>query len=97
MEYHFEAPLWLWDGNAAWHFVTLPFEVTDEIDERAADTKRGFGSVRVEVSVGRTTWRTSIFPDTKRQSFLLPVKRTVRVAEELEVGALVPVTLSLVD
>jgi len=94
----FAAPLWRWDGASAWHFVTLPQDVSDDVELRAvtAGSERGFGSVRVEVSVGATTWRTSLFPDRGRGAYVLPVKREVRVREHLAVDAPVRVTLRLV-
>lgn len=95
--YDFTAELWRYTGEAAWYFVTLPHDVADEIDEMAASARRGFGSVRVEVTVGSTTWRTSVFPDTKAQSFVLPVKRAVRVAEDLHDGSAVAVRLVVID
>ncbi len=95
--YTFTAPLWRHTGEAAWYFVTLPHDVADDIEHRTSDTRRGFGSVRVEVTVGTTTWRTSLFPDTRSESFLLPVKRAVRVAEGLDDGSAAPVTIVLVD
>ena len=95
MSYEFSAELWEYGGNNTWHFVTLPFDQTDEIDEITAPTKRGFGSVRVQVTVGNTTWNTSIFPDAKRKSFVLPMKKQVRTAEKLQLGELVKVSLDL--
>ena len=95
--FEFSAELWRYTGKAAWYFVTLPHDVADDIDEITADTRRGFGSVRVEVTVGSSTWNTSIFPDTKSESFVLPVKKAVRVAEDLDDGAPVDVRLRLVD
>jgi hypothetical protein len=95
--YEFRAVLWEHEGPAAWYFVTLPHDVTDDIDELTEGTRRGFGSVRVRVTVGSTTWATSIFPDTKRGSFLLPVKQQVRRAEGLADGDEVAVYLELVD
>ena len=95
--FEFTAGLWRYTGQAAWFFVTLPHEVADDIDEMTADSRRGFGSVRVEVTVGSTTWNTSIFPDTKSESFVLPVKKAVRLAEGLDEGADVAVHLTLVD
>ena len=92
--YRFDAELWLWDGDAAWHFVTLPPEVSDDVRARAGE-RRGFGSVRVRVSVGGTTWSTSVFPDKARGAYLLPVKREVRVRESLELGRPVTVELAL--
>ena len=68
--WEFTTPLWKWEGNAAWHFVTLPFDVTDEIDEITTGRTNGFGSVRVKVTVGRSKWATSVFPDKGRESFL---------------------------
>lgn len=97
MSYRFSAEVWQHSGEAAWYFLTLPGDVADEIDFLTAETRRGFGSVRVEVRIGATTWRTSIFPDTGRRSFVLPVKKAVRAAEELDDGVTAQVVLDLVD
>ena len=97
MIHRFRAELWLYPGDAAWHFVTLPFEVADEIEEVSRPVQRGFGSVRVRVTVGRTTWSTSLFPDNKAQSYLLPMKKPVRTAEGLRVGDQVDIELELLD
>lgn len=85
MRRRFTAPLWQWQAKDGWFFVTLPAEVADDI----ADLDRapsGFGSVRVRVTVGGSTWETSVFPDTKRGSYVLPVKKAVRTAESLATG-----------
>jgi hypothetical protein len=95
--FEFSAELWRYTGKAAWYFVTLPHEVADDVDEITSDTRRGFGSVRVEVTIGSSTWNTSIFPDTKSASFVLPVKKAVRMAEDLDDGALVDVRLTFAD
>jgi hypothetical protein len=93
----FDAELWLYDGASPWHFLSLPVAVSEEIIEASAGRQRGFGSVRVRVSIGATEWRTSVFPDSKLGTFLLPVKREVRVTEGLEEGDMVLVRLDLVD
>ncbi len=97
MTYRFSAPLWRWKGESPWHFVTLPFEQADEIDERTAHVQRGFGSVKVKVTVGGSTWSTSLFPATSEESYILPVKAAVRKAEGLVEGGMVDVTIELVD
>lgn len=84
--YDFEAPLWLWEGEAAWWFVTVPTEVSDDVRARTAGARRGFGSVRVEATIGATTWSTSVFPDARSGCYLLPVKKAVRTAERLDAG-----------
>jgi Domain of unknown function (DUF1905) len=95
--YRFSAPLWRWKGESPWHFVTLPFDQADEIDERTAHVQRGFGSVKVRVTVGSSTWSTSLFPATAEESYILPVKAAVRKAEGLVEGGMVDVTIELVD
>lgn len=94
--FEFRAPLWLWEGDAAWHFITVPEDHSDDIAFRTDGRRAGFGSVRVEVTVGGTTWRTSVFPDSKRGAYVLPVKKSVRDAEGLSVGDEVAVSLALV-
>ncbi len=95
--YRFEAVLWEHDGDAAWHFVTLPGELSDEIEDRTSHRRAGFGSVRVRVTTGSTTWATSLFPDTKREAYVLPVKKDVRTRESLTAGDTVSVELDLID
>lgn len=96
MTYRFVAPLWRWKGDSAWHFVTLPFDQSDEIDERTTATQGGFGSVKVRVRVGSTTWTTSLFPSSEQKSYILPMKAAVRKAESIREGDAVAVTLELV-
>lgn len=95
--YRFKADLWLHEGDAAWHFLTVPDDVSDDIEARAADQPRGFGSVRVRVTVGATTWSTSVFPDAKRRAYVLPVKKQVRRAEGIEAGDRIAVALEVTD
>ena len=95
--FEFGASLWRHPGADGWHFVSLPAEVSAEITDIAAGARRGFGSVRVDVTVGATSWRTSIFPDSKTGAYWLPVKKAVRVAERLEVGDQVKVQLQIAD
>ena len=95
--FEFDAELWLHDGDAAWHFITVPGEVSDEIADRARRQPRGFGSVRVRISVGTTTWSTSVFPDVKRQAYIAPVKQEVRRREGISAGSKVSVRLELLE
>jgi uncharacterized protein DUF1905 len=94
----FDAELWIWEASpaaASWVFLTVPEDETEEIGLRAGPP-HGFGSVRVEASIGGSTWRTSVFPD-KTRGFVLPVKRAVRRAESLDIGDSALVRLTLID
>jgi hypothetical protein len=94
VEVGFEAELWEWESRASWFFVTVPPDESDDIREMSPDD-RGFGSVRVEAEIGESRWRTSVFPDSKIGCFVLPVKKAVRVAEDIGPGDLVGVTLTV--
>ena len=95
--YHFDAELWLHDSEGGWCFLTVPAKVSDDISARTVGTRRGFGSVRVRVTIGATTWATSVFPDSKRSAYLLPVKKQARTRERIEPGDVVGVALELVE
>ncbi|WP_343562511.1 DUF1905 domain-containing protein [Kiloniella sp. b19] len=85
LDFHFEAELWLYSGKASWYFVTVPNETSEQI-RMFQPGRRGFGSVRVRVSIGETNWKTSLFPDRASGCFFLPVKADVRKKEKLGVG-----------
>ncbi len=89
----FKADIWVYDGPGAWYFITLPKDVSREIHASHAHLKRGWGSLPVTAKLGSTTWKTSLFPDSKIGSFLLPVKKLVRAAEGIGDGSKVTVEL----
>jgi hypothetical protein len=81
-------------------FVRIPPEAAEAIVahefERRLELgkRRGFGSVRVTVTLGDSRWQTSLFPN-KDGSWFLPIKKPVRVAESLEYGDEIEVELEL--
>jgi hypothetical protein len=93
--YRFRSELRAHTGESAWYFVTLPTHISHEIRELTAAARRGFGSVRVVVTVGATTWSTSVFPDTGTRSYVLPVKKQVRVSERIGDGDMIDVSVEL--
>jgi hypothetical protein len=93
--YTITAEVWLHPGEAGWHFVTLPPEIADDVRARTAASARPFGSVPARISIGSTTWSTSLFADTKSTSYLLPLKETVRRREGIAAGDTVTLSVSL--
>lgn len=94
-EFEFSATVIRWQADAAWHFVPLPVDLGEEINRWAGDLKGGWGSIKVDVRIGETRWKTSIFPDSSTGSFLLPVKAAVRKAEGIAEGDTVDVVLTM--
>lgn len=93
--YKFRGELWHLPEEAGWHFVTLPQDLAEQLREDSAAFRKGFGSVRVNASIGGHRWSTSVFPDAKTSSYLLPVKKAVRTAAGIRAGDEVDVELSL--
>ena len=92
----FTSLLWIWKGEAAgrWYFLTVPDEQSAEIKAQAFELPRGFGSVRVEATIGDVSWRTSVFP-LNSGGYLLPVKAEIRRKAGLAVGNEIKVMLKL--
>ncbi len=95
LEYSFSAEVWLWQSESAtaWYFVTLPVELSEDIKAFTKHLARGFRSVKVEVRIGATTWNTSLFPSKEQGAYLLPIKKPVRVAENIGAASKVEVHL----
>jgi len=85
--YRFKSEVWLYPAeHAAWHFMTVEKSVSEKIKGENNLPKRGFGSVRVEVTIGKTKWNTSIFPDKRQGAYILPIKELVRRKEHIRAG-----------
>ncbi len=93
----FTSKIWLYEGGkASWHFITLPLESAAQVKFFVGDRKtKGWGAVPVKATIGQTSWQTSIFPDKKYGSYLLPIKADVRKKQTLSEGNAVDVSLSL--
>ncbi len=82
ISFEFENKVWLYNAEkGSWHFVTLPVSLGEEIKDNYGYTSKGWGSIPVKVRIGETSWKTSIFPDKKENSYVLPLKASVRKKE----------------
>jgi hypothetical protein len=87
MTYTFEAELWEHASEkASWYLISVPVEYGEEIKFISSEHRRGFGSVKVKVTIGKSTWQTSLFPSAKTGSYVLLIKKSVRIAESIAVG-----------
>jgi hypothetical protein len=83
----FDVTLWVYPAeHAAWHFVTVPKKYAPHLKRAHGTKRRGWGSVRVSVTIGSSTWDTSVFPDKKLGSYVLPVKAAIRKKEKVSDG-----------
>lgn len=68
---------------AGWHFAPVPKKQSIEIKKSFGAFKRGWGSIPVAITIGKTMWKTSIFPDKQSGGYLLPLKAEVRKKEKI--------------
>ncbi len=94
MRYEFEAEIWVSGGEGAWHFLTLPRQVGEGL-KTLRGPAHNFGSMRVSACIGGTVWKTSLFPDRRLGTFLLPIKADVRRRQGLGVGDAVRATIEV--
>lgn len=100
-EWTFSGPVWLWKGQNAdgkpsatsWHFLTIAGAVAEAVRAAAPGRSAAWGSVYVSVTLGATSWKTSLFPSKNVAGYLLPIKAAVRKAERVAEGDVVTVKL----
>lgn len=98
-QHAFDAELWIWDAatKGSWFFVTVPEDVSEALRFEGGEP-RGFGSVKVEAMVGGSVWETSVFPSNDQPGcFVLPVKKAVRAAEDIDEGDRVRASLRAIE
>lgn len=89
------------EGYDPAHFVAVTGEAAEQVAgyelarRLELGKRRGFGSVKVEVRLGGSRWKTSVFPLKGGEGWFLPLKKPVRLAEGLAEGDEVEIELAL--
>lgn len=90
------AKVWLYPSEtASWHFLTIPRNESQTIKSTFGSLAKGWGSLPVSVKIGKTTWTTSIFLDSKSGTYILPLKALVRKQEGICEGDTVTCTITI--
>ncbi len=95
ISYNFEAELWKSDGVSAWHFVTLPIDISQEIRNYFQWQEEGWGRMRAMAFINEVNWETAIWFDSKQSSYLLPIKASIRHLMGLTVGDKIAVRIHI--
>jgi hypothetical protein len=93
VELEFSGEIWFWRGPPPFHFVTVPEEESMDIEAISGEVSYGWGCIPVTVRVGETRFATSLFP--KDGSYIVPIKSSVRRSEQLELGDMVKLQLTV--
>lgn len=87
-KYSVTGKLCMFPGPAAWSYVPIPNSKVPKV------RPGGWGSIPVVVTVGGTTWRTSLFA-SKGKKYFVPIKKSVCKKESLSIGKTLTVKYSL--
>ncbi len=93
MHIEFNGKIWYWRGPAPWCFVTVPAKQSRDLKAIMGIVTYGWGMIPVDVRIGKTEWKTSLWPKDGR--YIVPIKASVRNAENLEVGDKVTIQLEV--
>lgn len=93
MDFEFKGRIIFWRGPAPWFFVAMPAKQSRELKAVSGLVTYGWGVIPVHVQIGKTRFKTSLFPKDGR--YLVPIKASVRKAEDLEKGDRVAIQLKV--
>ena len=85
--------IWYWKGPAPHYFVTVPAKESSDLKDIVGLVTYGWGMIPVTVRIGKTEWTTSMFP--KDGVYIVPIKASIRKAENLEQGDTVTARLQI--
>ena len=93
MHIEFTGKIFIWRGPAPWFFVAVPEKESRAIKEISNIVTYGWGVIPVHGRIGKTEFQTSLFPKDDR--YLVPIKASIRKAENLEEGDDVTIRLDV--
>ena len=93
MNIEFSGTIFIWRGPAPWFYVAVPEKQGEDIKAISGLVTYGWGVIPVHVRIGKTEYRTSLFPKDGR--YLVPIKASVRNAENLAEGDNVTIHLQV--
>jgi hypothetical protein len=93
MQIEFSGAVWFWKGPAPWYFVTVPDPLCQDLKAVSGFVTYGWGMIPVQAQIGKTAWKTSLFPKDGR--YIVPIKTAVRKAERLDDGDEVTIQLAI--
>jgi hypothetical protein len=93
MNIEFNGKIWFWKGPAPWYFVTVPAKQCRDLKVISGAVTYGWGMIPANVRIGKTEWKTSLWP--KDDHYIVPIKTSVRKAENLEEGDTVTIRLEV--
>lgn len=93
--YKIKAKAWVYPGMAGWHFASVPKKQSKVIKQLFGSLAGGWGSLAVKVTIRDISWKTSVFPDKKSGTYLLPLKAEARKKAGIKNGEILSFILEI--
>jgi hypothetical protein len=93
--YRFSADIWQHPSPGGWYFVSLPEEITREIRSQLQWLEEGWGRLSIIAKTGNSEWETALWFDSKRNTYVLPLKIEIRKKEKLELNQTITVIVGI--
>ena len=93
MDTSFSAEAFQWRGPPPFYWVLLSEDAADYVRACASEATYGWGAIPVSVRIGESGWETSLLP--RSGGYALPLRKDVRVQEDIADGDTVAVELSV--
>lgn len=91
--FSFSATIWKHGLQGGWHFATMPAKIALNIRENLGMLEEGWGRLQCTAEINNTLWTTAIWFDNKYQSYLLPIKASVRKELNINCDDMVSITV----
>lgn len=93
IKFEFHSKIWQHNGQGGWHFVSLPQDLSKEVRDNLRSHEAGWGRLQATAKIANSTWETAIWYDTKKKTYLLPLKAAIRKQEMLKTGQVIEATI----
>lgn len=93
IKYKFSARVWQYSSPSGWNFASLPTEISKEIRENLKWQEEGWGRLKATAKIGNSEWETAIWFDTKKNTYLLPLKAEIRKKENIGTDTIIDATI----
>ena len=89
----FEGQIFYWRGPAPYLFVAVPEEPSRDLKTISSLVTYGWGVIPVRAQIGKTEWKTSLFPKDGR--YLVPIRMSVQRLEDIKEGDSVVIQIEI--
>ncbi len=93
MNFEFDGIIWYWRGPSPFYFVTVPEDRSQDLKAISYFVTYGWGMIPVHARIGKSEWKTSLWEKDGR--YIVPIKASIRKAENIDVDDEVTVRLEV--